>query len=335
MQKGWLVFLAMLLVPFVAAHDDGTIHLEPGTELPPGVLKIIEYRNQLAASITFFIAFIAGIISFTSPCGFVVLPTFIAFLFKERKKAAMMTAFFCIGLILAFTALGVAAATLGQFINQFKQPFAVLSGYIFIIFGILIFLNKGFTWFQFKLDHHKAKSAVGMTSLGFFFALGWTPCVGPVLGGILLLAANANSLVTGTSYLIFYALGVSLPLLLVALLADRYDLASKPWIRGKMLTFKLFGKEIVTHTYNLISAFILIFVGIIMVTWKGTQFFEIYIPRIIPWSMDLFYAANDALTLTPFLTSGFANFLGFVIGAAVLALLVWAIARAWKRGNEL
>jgi len=314
------ILLLAVLAPIVVAQD-----------LPVGVLKIIQYREQLAASITFLIAFLAGIVSFTSPCGFVLLPTFFSFLFKERKKAVLMTAFFCIGLVLAFTALGVTAALLGQFINQFKEPFAVLSGFIFIVFGIMTFLNKGFTWFQFKLDHHKAKNGLGMMLMGFFFALGWTPCVGPVLGGILLLAANAGTIVTGTSYLVFYALGVSLPLLLVAMLADKFDLANKKWIRGRVLTFKLFGKEIVTHTYNVISAFILIFIGIVMITWKGTTFFEIYVPRLVPWSMEFFYTANDALTATPFYTSGAAH----IIGVLVLIWLGYVVVRAWKSSSEL
>lgn len=320
MKKVWLLGILLLVVPLVAAQD-----------LPEGVLKIIEYREHLAASITFFVAFLAGVISFTSPCGFVVLPTFFSFLFKERRKAVTMTAFFCLGLTLAFTVLGVAAALLGQFINQFKQPFAVASGFIFIIFGIMIFLNKGFTWGQFKMTG--AKSAIGMTFMGFCFALGWTPCVGPVLGGILLLAANAGTIVSGTSYLIFYALGVSLPLLLVAMLADKFDLANKAWIRGKVITFHIFGKEIVTHTYNIISAIILIFIGIVMITWKGTTFFEIYVPRLIPWSMEAFYTLNDALTASTFLTSSIAQFLGFTIGFGVLWLIGWSIYRQWGASN--
>lgn len=336
MRKLLLLTILLLAIPLVSAHggfDDG--HPDEPLNLPEGVIKIIEYRNQLAASITFLIAFIAGIISFTSPCGFVVLPTFFSFLFKERKKAVLMTAFFCIGLVLAFTLLGVAAALLGSFINEFKEPFAVISGAIFILLGVMTFLNKGFTWFQFKLDHHKAKNAMGMTVLGFFFALGWTPCVGPVLSGILLLAANSSTILTGTSYLIFYALGVSLPLLILALLSDKFDLANKSWIRGKMFTFKLFGKEIITHTYNIISAIILIFIGIVMITWRGTQFFEIYIPMLIPWSMDAFYRANDALTMTPFYTSGAAHAIGIILGLLVLGWLVLAVVKAWRSSREL
>jgi cytochrome c biogenesis protein CcdA len=326
---GVLLLVFLLALPIVAAQT-----VAP-SQFPPGVLKILQYREQLAASITFLIAFIAGIISFTSPCGFVLLPTFFSFLFKERKRAVLMTAFFCAGLILAFTTLGLSAAILGVFINEFKKPFAVVSGFIFIAFGIMTLLNKGFTWFQFKLDHHKAKSAFTMTLFGFFFALGWTPCVGPVLGGILLLAANAGTVLTGTAYLVFYALGVSLPLLLVAMLSDKFDLAHKKWIQGKVITFKLFGKEIVTHTYNIASAIILIFIGVIMIWWQGTTFFEIYVPRLIPWSMDFFYIANDSLTAGGFLSSGLGQFLGFLLGFVILGTLAWIVIRQWQRSREL
>ena len=95
-------------------------------ELPPGLIKMQEYQQNLALSITFLIAFIGGIISFTSPCGFVVLPTFFAYLFKERKRALFMTATFALGMTLAFVLFGLVAGAMGDFFNVYKEFFASL-----------------------------------------------------------------------------------------------------------------------------------------------------------------------------------------------------------------
>ncbi|MBI4144764.1 cytochrome c biogenesis protein CcdA [Candidatus Woesearchaeota archaeon] len=326
----------VLLSTAVLAHggfDDG--HPDGPLDLPEGVLKIIEYRNELAAGITFLAAFLAGIVAFTSPCGFVLLPTFFAFLFKERKRALLMTSLFAVGLTLGFTLLGVLAALAGVVIGQFRAPFAVFSGVVFVVFGIMMFLNKGFSWFQFKLDHHKTKSAVTMTSMGFFFALGWSPCIGPVLGGILLLAANAGTVLSGASYLFLFALGVSVPLLLVAAFADRLDLASKSWIKGRLFTFRLFGTEITTHTYNIVSAIILVALGVIMIFSRGTSWVEYAVTRVVPWSMTLFYAAHDMLTQTPFFTSTTAQVLGIIAGLLVLGSIAHIIYRQWTTKHEL
>lgn len=335
----WLPVI-LLLASVVSAHDgvdDGHPYLTSDTalNLPPGVLKIIEYREQLAASITFLIAFIAGIITFTSPCGFVVLPAFFSFLFKERKRAVLMTALFSLGLILGFTALGLTAAIIGTSLNVLRLPFARIAGFVLIAFGIMMFLNKGFTWFQFKLDHHKTKSAFTMLTFGFFFALGWTPCIGPVLGGILLLAASAETILVGTAYLVFFGLGVSVPLLIIALFADKYDLAGKPWIRGKLIEFKLFGKQIVTHTYNIISGIILIGIGITMAIWRGTGILEYTVTRFTPWGMTAFYGLNDALTNSSFFTSGAAQIIGIILGILMVLLLFWILYRQWKKSKEL
>lgn len=323
----------VVLSLFVLAHggvDDGDN--DTSLDLPVGVLKIIEYREQLAAGITFLAAFLAGIAAFTSPCGFVLLPTFFAFLFKERKRAVLMTALFSIGLVAGFTLLGIAAALAGAVLLQFRQPFAVISGVVFIIFGIMMFLNKGFTWFQFKLDHHKTKSAAAMLAMGFFFALGWSPCIGPVLGGILLLAANSGTLLAGASYLAVFALGVSLPLLLVAALADRYDLAR--WFRGKLITFRLLGSEVATHTYNIISAVILVALGTIMILSRGTTFIEYTVTRAVPWSMGMFYSIHNALTQA-FFTSTTAQVLGIILGLLVLGSIAYVIYRQWTTKYEL
>ncbi len=319
----WTVLIVLLALPAFAHEgiDDGhVLGTEENASLPLGVLKILQYRETLAASITFLAAFLAGIVSFTSPCGFVLLPTFFTFLF--RKRAALMTALFTLGMMIGFMTLGITAALAGEFINQFRAPFAVIAGGIFIVFGLLVLFNKGF---GFKAPTLEGKTPWHVLFFGAAFSIGWSPCIGPVLGGILLLAATTGSVLKGAVMLGFFALGVGLPLFILALLSDKYDIGK--WFRGKELHFDIFGQKIVTHTYNIISAAILIFIGIIMLIWKGTAFFELTVTRFVPWSMTFFYGANDALQQNVFFTSGFAEVIGVLVGVAVLAWIVWRIRK--------
>ena len=87
----------------------------------------------------------------TSPCGIALLPTFFSVAFKDRKKAVLMTSAFSLGLLIAFTIFGLIAGLLGNFFNAYKLAFAVVSGFVMIFFGILLFFNIGFSIFSFNL----------------------------------------------------------------------------------------------------------------------------------------------------------------------------------------
>ncbi len=295
-----------------------------GLELPPNIVNLYSYYESLTHNVTFLVAFVAGIVTFTSSCGFVVLPTFLSVVFKERKRAQLMTTAFALGLTTAFTLFGIIAGILGNFFNQYKTTFAFFSGFMLVFFGILLFLNKGFSLFYFKTDHSPKKSFFSIFSLGFFFAIGWTPCVGPVLSSIILLAANTGTLLKSTLFFITYSFGIITPLLAIAFLADKYNLANSPWIRGKPLTLKLFTKPITTHTYNIVGGSILLFLGIIMILYQGTTFFQSTIPQAF-WSMNVYNVVNEALLETPLFHTTSANIVGFLVLISILFLFVRAL----------
>jgi cytochrome c biogenesis protein CcdA len=323
MRRPLFAFAFLFLLPAALAHETG----EERLVLPPGLQQIQNYQNDLALSVNFLLAFLAGIIGFLSPCAFAVFPAFFAFLFKERKRGVFLTIAFALGILLSFVMMGVVAGLIGSFFNQVKREFAYVSGILLIVFGLMLALNKGFSFLTFRMDHpRKGHTFLSMALLGFFFAWGWTPCVGPILSGILVLAANSGTAFTGALLLGAYAMGVSVPLLLVAFLADRFDFAR--FVQGRHLSFKLFGRKIHTHIYNLVGGLVLIALGALILVFSGTQEIEQFFVFYTPWGMELMYGLNDAvLALSP-LKSTLAN----IIGAIVLfALIAWAVRALRKR----
>ena len=296
-------------------------------QLPIGLQKLKQDEQQLASSITFLLAFFAGLISMTSPCGIALLPTFFSIAFKDRKKAVLMTSAFSLGLLIAFTIFGLIAGFLGNFFNTYKLTFAVVSGYILFFFGILLFFNIGFSIFNFKLDYRNKESFLSVAMLGFFFGIGWTPCVGPILVGILVLAANAATVLNGTLMLIFYGIGIVAPLIVLAYFSDRYDLSEKKVFRGKLFSFKLFNKQIITHTYNLIGGLLLIIIGILMVRFKGTFFFQTELPKYVPWSMSFQGYLSESALESKIFTSITGNILGIIIVILVVIFVIGYIKR--------
>ncbi len=299
-------------------------------ELPIGLQRLKQYEQQLASSITFLLAFFAGLISMTSPCGIALLPTFFSVAFKDRKKGVLMTSAFSLGLLIAFTIFGLIAGFLGNFFNTYKLTFAVMSGFILIFFGILLFFNIGFSIFNFELDYKKEKSFFGVAMLGFFFGVGWTPCVGPILAGILVLAANAATVLNGTLMLIFYGIGIVAPLIFLAYFSDRYDWANSKILRGKQIEFKLSNRKIITHTYNLIGGILLVIIGILMVLFQGTFFFQTELPKYVPWSMSFWGYLNERALESKIFLSTIGNILGFIIALSIVVFVVWHLNRTEK-----
>lgn len=314
-----LIFAVILLASIAFAQ-----------QLPIGLQKLKQQEQELASSITFLLAFFAGLISITSPCGFALAPTFFSFAFKDRKRAVLMTSAFSIGLIIAFAIFGIIASFLGNFFNEYKLTFAVISGYMLILFGILLLFNIGFSIFNFKLDYRSGKSYFSTASLGFFFGVGWTPCVGPILTGILLLAANSATMLNGTLMLVFYGIGVAVPMILFAYFSDKYDWANSKILRGKAIEFNLFDKKITTHTYNIIGGILLLAIGILMVIFKGTFFFQTELPKYIPWSMSFWSYLNNASLEIEILKSKIGNILVVTIALLIIIFVIWKMYKTDK-----
>jgi cytochrome c-type biogenesis protein len=182
-------------------------------------------------------AFLAGIVSFLSPCVLPLVPGYISLISgasveelqsKDRKLLSTVllhSVMFILGFTLVFVSLGAAATGLSHLVHQYKKYLTWVAGTIIIIFGLhLTGLFKIKALYADKRMHEMkvGKSPIGAFLVGFAFAFGWTPCIGPVLAGILGLAANTESVSKGILLLWVYSLGLAVPFLLTSLVMDRF-----------------------------------------------------------------------------------------------------------------
>ena len=181
------------------------------------------------------VALIAGILSFLSPCVLPIVPPYLAYMsgisMRELteegtggRKAVVPALFFVMGLSTLFLFLGFTASSLGRLFLEHRELFAQIAGLVVIVLGLhfLGVFRIGLLQREARIDPgDQGGSAFGAYVLGLAFAFGWTPCIGPILGMILTLAATEESVARGTSLLAVYALGLGLPFLLVAVFIGR------------------------------------------------------------------------------------------------------------------
>ena len=182
-----------------------------------------------------FIAFGAGILSFLSPCVLPIVPPYLAYMggismqeLREEghasRRAILPALFFFMGLSTVFLLLGFTASTMGHLFLRNAELFGQIAGVVVIIFGVhfLGLFRIPFLMREARLDAgDRGGSAFGAYILGLAFAFGWTPCIGPVLGMILTMAASEATVARGTVMLGVYAMGLGIPFLLAALFVQR------------------------------------------------------------------------------------------------------------------
>jgi cytochrome c-type biogenesis protein len=184
-------------------------------------------------------AFVAGLFSFLSPCVLPLVPGYVSLIsgasveelqVKDRKLLSTVllhSVMFILGFTIVFVTLGALATGLGQLAHEYKKYLTWIAGAVIIIFGLhLTGIFKIKALYADKRIHSsmegKSKSPIGAFLVGFAFAFGWTPCIGPVLAGILGLAANEDTVARGITLLFVYSLGLAVPFLLTSLVMDRF-----------------------------------------------------------------------------------------------------------------
>ncbi len=179
-------------------------------------------------------AFLEGIISFISPCILPILPLYFSYLAggvaeRDEQKGVLLknSLAFVAGFTLLFVALGAASTTIGQYLQSHLHILNRIGGVFVILFAIN---NLGFVLIPALNNNHKLQMK-GLQNMnvpksllfGLIFALGWTPCVGPLLGSALMMAANAEMLHKGMLTLFAYAMGLAVPFLMSAILLDQLE----------------------------------------------------------------------------------------------------------------
>lgn len=219
------------------------------------------------------IAMVAGILSFLSPCVLPVVPPYLAYMggvsvseMEEtktaRRRVFVSAVFFVLGLSTIFLLLGLAFSTMGRMLLQVQDWFVIFAGALIMILGahFIGVFRIGFLDRELRVDAGDGGgSAFGAYLLGLAFAFGWTPCLGPILGAILSLAASEADVSRGTILLAVYALGLGIPFLLVA--------AFFPRLKGVMGWMKRHMDRI-----EKVSGLLLWTVGLMMMTGQFAAF---------------------------------------------------------------
>ncbi|GMQ83896.1 MAG: hypothetical protein BMS9Abin06_0642 [Gammaproteobacteria bacterium] len=235
------------------------------------------------------LSFIAGMLGFLSPCTLPILPAYFAFTAQsERKNILLMTIAFFSGLALVFSLMGATATMLGALVSRHHEFLLQMGGVLIILFGLASLLGKGFSGADFQ--RRPTLSLAGSFFFGMTFSVGWTACIGPILGAMLVLAATAKTVWSGAASLFVFALGLSLPLMALSLYLGRLDRNGRFWrfLKGKGWEVKIAGNILYLHTTGIISGLIFISLGVLMITGYLT-----YLNRIFPVGIQAWFAGIE------------------------------------------
>jgi cytochrome c-type biogenesis protein len=236
-------------------------------------------------NVSLIAAFAAGFLSFVSPCVLPLIPGYISFVSgvsmeemradvapaTSRLQVFVTSLAFVIGFSIVFVALGASATAVGKFLFARLPLLTKIAGVILIIFGLhtmgvfrLAFLETE------KRVHAQRKPAgpLGAMLVGIAFAFGWTPCIGPILGGILAVAGSKDTVLQGVELLAVYSLGLGIPFLLTSVAINQFFAVSKR-IRKYY------------HAIELVSGGLLVAIGVLIFTNQFTlivRYLQPYLP---------------------------------------------------------
>lgn len=228
-------------------------------------------------------AFVAGLLSFLSPCVLPLVPAYLSFLSgatveelaegRARARALARALAFVAGFSLVFVLLGASASAIGRFLLAHMDLFAKLAGAVIILFGLhfLGVLRLGFLARDLRPDASRwsGAGAWGALVVGAAFAFGWSPCVGPILGAILALAGMQEHLAEGVALLAAYSAGLAVPFLLAALATEAF-LAWSTHAKRRMRAIEI-GAGV-----------LLVFTGVLIMAGSFSEL-AAWLIRIAPW----------------------------------------------------
>ena len=225
------------------------------------------------------VAISAGLISFLSPCVLPLIPGYISYisgttlekLLESKNVNLIPTILFSLGFSVVFIVFGASATFVGKILLTNSFPLRILAGIIIIIFSfqMLGIINLNFLNYEKRILTNNNNSVLSPFVIGMAFAFGWTPCIGPILGSILVLASTTENIYDGIILLSFYSLGLAIPFILAGYLMQKFLLFSKN-IKKKM--------KFITRT----GGILLLLTGILIMT-NQLQIIGFYLLESLPF----------------------------------------------------
>ncbi len=241
-------------------------------------------------SVTTVGALLAGFLSFVSPCVLPLIPGYLSFISglsmdqladKSRRRENMIRVgissfVFVLGFSTVFILLGATATFVGSWLRDNITLFNKVAGVVLVLFGLHVMGVFRIRALNYEKRFHSSSRRFGLFGsfvVGVAFAFGWTPCIGPILGGILTLAANEGSVARGMILLSFYSAGLGIPFILFALLFNYF-----------VGFFGFFRKHF--HTVEIVSGLLLVAVGI-LIFFDMLQVISIYLLEWFPFLQNV------------------------------------------------
>jgi cytochrome c-type biogenesis protein len=241
--------------------------------------------------VSLFAAFVAGILSFISPCVLPLIPGYLSFVSgvtldemrapgasvaladagSKRRRAVIMSLAFVLGFSIVFIALGATATAVGTLLMDHIQLLGKIAGAVIILFGLHMMGVLKISWLYKEKRMQSDKKPAGFFGailVGIAFAFGWTPCIGPILSAILLVASTQETITEGVQLLASYSAGLGVPFIATSLAINQF-LAASARIRKHY------------HTIEVVSGVLMVIVGVLIFTNKFTviaRFLTPYLP---------------------------------------------------------
>ncbi|MFI7239521.1 cytochrome c biogenesis CcdA family protein [Streptomyces cyaneofuscatus] len=272
----------------------------------------------MSPDIGYFAAFLGGLLALVSPCSALLLPAFFAYSIDSASRLLARTGIFYAGLATTLVPLGAAGSYAGRLFYGHRDALVTGAGWLIIALGVAQIVGLGFASKRIAEISGRIRptTAFSVYALGAVYGLAGF-CAGPILGSVLTVAAVSGSPVYGGLLLAVYALGMAVPLFVLALLWERFDLGRRTWLRGRTVQV---GGRFQLHTTSLLSGLFFIGLGALFLVYDGTT----ALPGLLgvdasfaveQWAQELGERVPDAVLL----------------GAVVLVVLLVLGVRAWRR----
>lgn len=261
-------------------------------------------------------AFVAGIFSLLSPCSALLLPAFFAYAFSSKRQLVTRTVAFFLGLSAVMVPLGLGVGWFGQLLMTHRSTLIVAGGLAMILFGLISFFGRGFNIPLLSRLNGRVRgtSWLAVFALGVVYGFAGF-CAGPLLGAVLTTAMLSASWLYGGLIMALYALGMTVPLFLLAWAWDSKALGDARWLRGR--TVSVFGMQL--NTISMASGLLFMVIGALFISTRGLT----GLPSLV--------SVDQQLSMQQWMQSVLdGRELVFLLGFLVIALVVtiWMYAKS-------